>query len=184
MNRWVMFGFILAFLMLPTITFSVKSNYLDEAESNERPILLLLTAQEASADVNTTSPTSTATFLPSNSSTPTATPPEPKTIPAGQIIALSASVIVAAVCLWICFKKPSPTKTQYYQPKTIHKNTHFSKTKRPSKTKSATPTQKYTTNLSSSPKNQKLSFLPSALEASGFGANVALVGVAVLITFY
>lgn len=170
--------------MLSTIAFSVKSNYPNNAESNNRIIPLSLTAQEIGADINTTSPTTTPTFLASNSSTPTATPPEPKTIPAGQIIALSASVIVAAVCLWICFKKPSPTKTQYSQPKTIHQNTHSSKTKRPSKTKSATPTQKYTTNLSSSPKNQKLSFLPSALEASGFGANVALVGVAVLITFY
>jgi hypothetical protein len=128
MNRWAMFGFILAFLTLPTIAFSVKANYPDNAESNEYPIPLLLTAQEIGADINTTSPTSTPTFVTSNSSTPTATTPESKTIPAAQIIALSASVIVAAVCLWICFKKPNPTRTQYYKPKAKYPNAYFPKT--------------------------------------------------------
>lgn len=136
MNRWVVVGLILAFIMLPAIFLPVElcqaSNYLPATK-------------QATADINTITPS----ILPSNVTTPDVTPPQTRTIPAGQLVALTASIIVALACLWICFKKPNPAKTEKYKP-----------------IKSVTPTQKKP-QLSSSPKNQISSFLPSALKASG-----------------
>lgn len=136
MNRWVVVGLILAFIMLPAIFLPVElcqaSNYLPATK-------------QATADINTITPS----ILPSNVTTPDVTPPQTRTIPAGQLVALTASIIVALACLWICFKKPNPAKTEKCKP-----------------IKSVTPTQKKP-QLSSSPKNQISSFLPSALKASG-----------------
>lgn len=101
MNRWVVVGLILAFIMLPTLFLPVE---LCQASNS------LLATQQTKEDINNTTPTT----LPSNSTTPNVTPPQTRTIPAGQLVALTASIIVALACLWICFKKPNPTKTEKY----------------------------------------------------------------------
>lgn len=116
MNRWVVVGLILAFIMLPAIFLPVElcqaSNYLPATK-------------QATADINTITPS----ILPSNATTPDVTPLQTRTIPAGQLVALTASIIVALACLWICFKKPNPAKTEKCKPinqSRQHKKSHNS----------------------------------------------------------
>ena len=58
-----------------------------------------------SSDTNFPSPTPTTAATPTASPTPTTTPSNPEPFPTGQVVAVSASVTVAAVGLLVYFKK-------------------------------------------------------------------------------